>query len=258
MHATPGPGHDAWNPLMLDDMRVLRDAAQAYRAAATAAGLVWPEPADTQVPDLDLVYRLFDVDHVPEQLNWLESQGWDSGTPFPNRGHLLSWPTNDDTARHSLNMLSFAVATPFHWRHQIPMFYFSGDVVYTFVLEGDHEGEIWRYLISPDLWDPVRAAPSLAALFTEWTKAITAGVLYLERGNYLLVVEDSGIPRAFDVLRQRAPDVDPFAFPDDIPEPVMRERQRECGVDLDCIDRGFECKEELLDDILAVRASLGL
>jgi hypothetical protein len=246
---------------MLDDMRALRDAAQAYRAAATTAGLVWPEPADTQgaqPPDLELVYRLFDVDHVPEQLNWLESQGWDSSTPFPNGGHLLSWPTNDDTARESLNLLSLSIGTPFHWRHQIPIFYFSGDVVYTFVLEGDHEGEIWRYLISPDLWDPVRAAPSLAALFTEWTRGIAARVLYLERGDYLLVEEGDGIHTAFDALRQRAPDVDPFAFPDDIPEPVMRERQRECGVDLGCIDRGFECKEELLDAVDAVRASLGV
>jgi len=243
---------------MLDDMRALRNAAEAYRAAATAVGLVWPDPADAQgaqSPDIDLVRRLFDVDHVPEQLIFPQSQGWDAGTPFPNRGYLLPLPTHD-TARHSFNMLSFAVGTPFHWRHQVPIFYFSGDVVFTFVLEGEHEGEIWRYLISPDQWDPVRAAPSLAALFTEWARGITAGALYLETGNYLLVEEGDG--RAFDVLRRRAPGIDPFAFSDDIPQPLMRERQRECGVDLDCIDRGFECKEELLNDVLAVRATLGL
>jgi hypothetical protein len=149
--------------LMLDDMRTLHEAAEAYRAAATATGLDWPEQADTQgAHPPDLVYRLFDVDHVPEQLSWLESQGWDSSPLFPNRGYLRPWPT-DDTAGESLDLLSLSVGTPFHWRHQIPLFGFSGDVVYTFVLEGDREGEIWRYLISPDLWDPVCAAPSLAA-----------------------------------------------------------------------------------------------
>jgi hypothetical protein len=244
---------------MLDDMRALRDTAQAYRAAATAAGLVWPERAATQgaqPPDLGLVYRLFDVEHVPEQLSWLESQGWDSRTLFPNRGELQPWPT-DDNAGEALDMLSLSVGTPFHWRHQIPLFRFSV-YVYTFVLEGDHEGEIWRYLISPDLWDPVRAAPSLAALFTEWTKGIAAGVVYYEEVNECLFVGDPRIRGVLDVLRQQAPDLDPMAFPIDIPEPLMRERQRACGVDLDCIDRGFECWQELTDDIFAVRASLGV
>lgn len=85
---------------MLDELRVLRDAVRGYRVAATAACIAWPERADTQdtqPPDLDLVYRLFDVDHVPEQLNWLESEGWDPRWPCPGFGYLLSWPT-DDTA----------------------------------------------------------------------------------------------------------------------------------------------------------------
>lgn len=61
------------------------------------------------------------------------------------------------------------------------------------------------------------------------------------------------------MLRQQAPDLGPVAFPVDMSlEPLLRERQRECGVDLDCIDRGFACQEELQDAVDAVRASLGL
>lgn len=73
-----------------------------------------------------------------------------------------------------------------------------------------------------------------------------------------MVGEPTDIARPFDVLREQAPDLDPLAFPIDIPEPVMRERQREYGVDLDCIDRGPECQAELQDAVFAVRASLGL
>src|SRR5687768_15700445 len=39
-------------------------------------------------------------------------------------------------------------------------------------------------------------------------------------------------------------------------QPLLRERQRECGVDMDRIERGFDCHEELLDAIAATRASL--
>jgi hypothetical protein len=39
-------------------------------------------------------------------------------------------------------------------------------------------------------------------------------------------------------------------------EPLLRARQQACGVDMDCIDRGFECYEELPDAIDATRASL--
>jgi hypothetical protein len=245
---------------MLDEMRALREAAQGYRAAVTAAGIAWPERGDTQdaqPPDLDLVYRLFDVDHVPEQLSWLESQGWDPSQPCPEGGWLLPWPT-DATASASLDDLYFSVGIPFHWRHQVPLFRWDR-YVFTFVLEGGHEGEIWRYLISPDVWDPVHAAPSLAALFTTWTKGIAAGVVYCrEFDRFLRVGEPSETARPFDVLRQQAPDLDPLAFAIDIPEPVMRERQHEYGVDLDCIDRGYECLAELQDAVDAVRASLGL
>ena len=245
---------------MLDELRVLREAVQRYRAAAVAAGQSWPEAADTQDaqhPNLDLVYRVFDVDHVPEQLGWLVTEGWHPTWPCPAGGSLLPWPTDNDTALASLDALSFSVCTPFHWRHQIPLFQFDR-YVYTFVLEGDHKGEIWRYLISPDLWDPLRAASSLAALFTEWTKGIAAGVVFYRRfDNRLRVGEPTETARPFDVLRRQAPDLDPLAFPIDIPAPFVRERQREHGVDLDCIDRP-ECQGELQDAIYDVGVSLRL
>jgi len=128
--------------------------------------------------------------------------------------------------------------------------------MYTFVLKGDREGEIWRYEASPDGWDSVRAATSLAALFTEWTKGIAAGVvLYRDLDKWLHVGD--GVHDPFNVLLERTPDLDPFAFPVSIShEPLLRARQRECGVDMDCIERGPDCHEELLDAIDATRASL--
>lgn len=238
---------------MLDDMTVLWDAAEAYRAAATAAGIAWPDypdPHGGQPPDL--VYRLFDVDHIAEQLIWLQSQGWHSQRLFPDGGWLLPWQTAPDEL---LDYLSFSIATPFPWRHQLPLFCFEISM-YTFVLKGDHEGEIWRYEYDPDTWGSVRAATSLAALFTEWTKGIAAGVVfYTDRDKWLHVGDDVHDP--LDVLLQRAPDLDPFAFPVfSSNEPLLRARQRECSVDMDCIDRGADCQEELLDAIDATRASL--
>jgi hypothetical protein len=240
---------------MLDEMPVLRAAVDAYRAAATAAGITWPERADSlggQPPDL--VYRLFDVDHIAEQLIWLHSQGWDSHPLLPEGGGLMPWPTD---AGESLGYLHFSVGTPFPWRHQLPLFFF-GNLMYAFVLTGDHEGEIWRYEYDPDTWGSVRAAASLAALFTEWTKGIAAGVVAHGQHVRWLQVGD-GVNDPFDVLLQRTPDLDPLAFPVAVPythEPLLRARQRECGVDMDCVDQGFECHEELLKTIDAVEASL--
>src|SRR3989440_6370595 len=166
--------------------------------------------------------------------------------------------TDARTTLSSLTVLSFAIGTPFQWRRQIPLFRFD-PYVYTFVLDGDHEGEIWRYLISPDLYDPVRAAPSLAALFAAWTDGIAAGVVYRREGDdWLMVGEPTETARPFDVLRERAPHLDFLAFPIDIPASAMRERQSEYGVDLDCIDRGPECQAEQQDAVDAVCASLGV
>jgi hypothetical protein len=39
-------------------------------------------------------------------------------------------------------------------------------------------------------------------------------------------------------------------------EPLLRSRQRECGVDMDCIDRGADCHKELLDLVGVALATL--
>ena len=244
---------------MLDELQELRDAAAAYRAAATAAGLAWPSPAapgSTDMgsePPLDLVRRIFAVDHVPEQLTWLQAQGWDTGRLFPNGGWLMSWPTDAD----ALEDLSFAIGTPFPWRQQMPLFHFD-ILLYTFMLAGEHAGEIWRYEISPDAWDGVRAATSLAALLTQWAAGITSGVVtYRDLDQWLFVGADVQDP--FQLLLDRSADLDPFAFPVSVPYPrwpLLRDRQRECGVDMECIERGADCQFELLDAIDAARAAL--
>ncbi len=240
---------------MLDDMPTLREAARGYRAAASAAGLTWPA-ADTPPgvrPPPDLIHRLFDVDHVAEQVSWLQSQGWHAQRLLPDGGELLPWPADGE----ALDTLSLSVGVPFPWRHQLPLFHF-GTVVYTFVLAGEYEGEIWRYEIAPDAWDAVRAATSLAALFSTWTKGINAGVIGYDRFNRWLSVSD-GTRDSLGLLQERAPNLDPFAFPVSVAlHPLLRARQAECGVDLSCVDRGFERMEELLDEIAAIRTSLGV
>lgn len=238
---------------MLDDLRTLRDAIGGYRAATTAAGLTWPDHADAaggQPPDL--VYQVFDVDHVAEQLVWLHAQGWVLKRLWPSGGWLMPWPTDVDEA---LANLSLSLATPFTWRHQLPLFRFDF-IIYTFVLAGDREGEIWRYEIDPDTSHTMRAATSLAALFTEWTKGFAAGIIYADDDKWLHVGEDIGEP--FDMIVERAPDLDPFAFPESITDvSLLRARQRECGVDMDRIEDP-ETHSELGDAIDATRASLGL
>jgi hypothetical protein len=240
--------------MMLDDVPALRDAVESYRAAATAAGIVWPDPDPSGGQPPDLVYRLFDVDHVPEQLVWLYSQGWQTRRLLPGGAWLRPWPVN---ASEPFNSLRLAIGTPFPWRHQMPLFD-SELVLYTVVLAGDHRGEIWRYENDVDAWASVRAAMSLAALFTEWARGIEAGVVFYEHHlRWLQVGKDTNDP--FNAILERAPDLDPFAFPVDISqEDLLRARQLECGVDLDCIDRGFACYEELMNTIDATRASLRL
>jgi hypothetical protein len=236
---------------MLDDMPVLRDAVEAYRAAATAAGVPWTDDGDRSdgLP-LDVLHRVFDVDHIAEQLIWLRSQRWLYEPVLPGGAYMLPWTNADEL----LGYLSFAVATPFHWRQQLPLF-FTDHLVFTFVLAGGREGEVWRYQIDSDDWNPVRAALSLATLFTEWTSGFAATVY--DRPPYdswLHIGYDGRDP--FDVLRERA--LDPFAFPVHISSyphaGLIRARQQECGVDVDRADQ-FEAHEQLLDAIDAARAS---
>jgi hypothetical protein len=239
---------------MLDDMAVLRAAVEAYRAAATAAGV--PQPDDSDRSDelpLDVLCRTFDVDHVAEQLLWLRSQSWLYEAALPEGAYMQPWAIGDDL----LDALSFAVATPFHWRHQVPLF-FCDHLVFTFVLTGDREGEVWRYHIDPDNWVPVRAAPSLAAMFSEWTKGFAANVYEWRPSNSWLRLDYEGAD-AVDMLLAR--DLDPLAFPTYIfgylHGDLIPARQRECGVDVDRAEE-FEAHEEVLDGIDAARASLRL
>jgi hypothetical protein len=237
---------------MLDDLPGLRDAAEGYRAAATAAGIAWAQHAGTQAAQPpELVYRLCDVDRVPGQLTWFQSQGWELERLLPDGGWVMPWPADIDEA---LDNLSFALATPFPWRQQLPLFNFE-IMLYTFVLADEHQGEIWRYEIRPDTWQSARAATSLGALLTEWRRGIEAGVVfYLDVDQWLHVGDDEHDP--FKVLVEQAPGLDPFAFPVPVTdEAALRARQRECVVDLGRIDRP-ESHRELQSAIAAARASL--
>ena len=240
---------------MLDDIRVLRSAVDDYRAAATAFGVPWRDECD-RVDGLpvDVLCRVFDVDRIAEQPIWLNTQGLPHGRVLPGGAFPLPWNKPDDL----LGYLSFAVGIPFHWRHQLPLLMYE-HIVFTFVLAGDHEGEIWRYQIGPDDWNPVRAAPSLAALVTEWTKGFAANVYLRSPYDSWLHVGD-GENRDRDpvvVLLER--DLDPFAFPEYNSQfshnDLLRARQLECGVDVDSADQ-FERHEGLLDAIDAALASL--
>ncbi|MEU8253701.1 hypothetical protein AB0C06_05475 [Micromonospora inaquosa] len=229
---------------MLDDMCVLREAVRDYRLAATAAGLDWPDYGESpagQPPEQ--VHRIFDVERIAEQLTWLHAQRWPDRQVLPDVGWRMPWPEDGD----ALQYLGLSIGTPFPWRQQLPLFFFDV-VLYTFVLAGDHEGEIWRYEISPDAWDSVRAATSLATLFDQWTRGIAAGVVvYDEQSRWLLVEDVDGVNG-----------LDPLAFPvAPVEETLLRARQRECGVDMAIVEDGFTYTEELSDAIDAAKASLG-
>ncbi|MFI6268416.1 hypothetical protein [Micromonospora zamorensis] len=228
---------------MLDDMRVLRDAVRDYRLAATAAGLDWPDRGESpagQPPDV--VRRIFGVDHIAEQLTWLQAQRWPDRQLLPNVGWRMPWPEGGE----ALDYLGLSIGTPFPWRQQLPLFFFDA-ILYTFVLAGDHEGEIWRHPVSEDSWETVRAATSLATLFDQWAKGIAAGVVVYDEHSKWLLVDDLA----------RAPGLDPLAFPvSPVQERLLPVRQRECGVDMAAIENGFEYSEELSDAIDAAKASL--
>lgn len=236
---------------MLDEMAVLRAAVEAYRVAAMAAGA--PESDDGDRGDdlpLDVLYRVFDVDHFAEQLVWLRAQSWLYGCVLPEGAFMLPWTDADQL----LGDLGCAVAIPFHWRHQVPLFA-DDHLVFTFVLTGDREGEVWRYQLDVDTWMPVRAATSLSAAFTEWTKGFAANIYRRSPREFLHLGHEG--PDAVDMLLGRG--LDPLAFPtyifDSLHEDLIRSRQRECGVDVDRAD-SFESWEELNDGIDTVRASL--
>jgi hypothetical protein len=117
-----------------------------FRFTADGASICLAPTVPT--PCLDLVRRTFAVDHVPEQLTWLQAQGWDIGRLFPNGGWLMSWPAD---AGKALDNLSFAIGTPFPWRQQIPLFHFDV-IMYTFERGDDCQSELL------DAIDAARAA----------------------------------------------------------------------------------------------------
>ena len=239
---------------MLDEIPVLRAAAERYRDAAAAAGQPWPEPAAIDPnPRLDLARKVFDVEHLPEQLVWFQNLGWHERF-FVNGVHLERWPTEAE-AGTALDFLALAAGVPFHWRRQIPLFY-SDEIAYMFVLDGDRAGEIWRYEVDVDNFGTaIRAASSLAALFGQWTKGLASGLFTYSDGLGCFTTPGNGGAEEFDAY----PELDVLAFPVYIgQEPWLRERQRECGVDIAAAERDFEEYERAVEEVGAIRRSLGL
>ena len=239
---------------MLDDVRVLRDAAEAYRVAATAFGVPWLDDGDrADEPPLDLLCRAFDVDHIAGQAIWLKSQWARYGRVLPDGGFVLPWPAD---ARDLLWDQGSSAGVPFHWRHQLPLLTYER-IYFMVVLAGDHEGEIWRSQHEVDDRNPVRAAPSLAAMLSEWTKGFSAGAYDRSPWDTWLHIVGDGDP--VNVLLERG--LDPFAFPVHISSyshgDLLMARQRECGVDRDRADN-LDCLEELDEAIHAARDSLSL
>jgi hypothetical protein len=216
---------------MLDDIRALQAATDGYRAAATAAGIVWPGvPRDAGPPPAHLT-RLFDVPRIADQLAWFQAQGWHDDGVLPGGGWVIDWPASSGEA---FEQLTLSAGTPFSWRHQIPLFDFEL-VVYTFVLDPAFEGEIWRYDVNLDAVTSVRAATSLAGLLSAWTEGIESGAVV--KRNWLVIDEDA---------------VDPIVFPVPIADyALLEQRQRECGVDP--LGAGFD---DLLDAVDAARRTL--
>jgi hypothetical protein len=248
---------------MLDELPALQEAVQRYRAAATGAGLVWSAPAalsggGVSAADVVLAERIFAVDHIPEQVVWLYSQAEPWAGLFPQWGRLLPWPTTSQ----ALDVLSLSIGTPFHWRHQIPVFDFEW-LTYTVVLTGPHVGEVWRYELTDTAEGAVRAAPSLAALFHQWADAISAGMVRHRGSDYAgLIFHDelAGHPAepSADRFRRCEPPLDMPAFPVSvIDEPDLPLWQDECDVDVHGIEDPFEVYEALQDEVAAARRSLG-
>lgn len=241
---------------MLDDMPALRDAVGAYQAAAATFGIPWlddGEQADT--PPLGVLRQVFDVDHIAGQVIWLKSELGRYGRVLPDGGFVEPWPTDP---RDLLGDQAFSAGTPFSWRHQLPLVACE-HVRFTFALAGDHEGEIWRFHVDADDWNPVRAAASLAVMFTEWTKGFAAGAYCRQPWDTWLHLTGSEGPAddTVDALVKRG--LDPFAFPLHLSsvthEDLIRSRQRECGIDMNRAGNP-DCLEELNDAIDVARASM--
>lgn len=241
---------------MLDDMPALRDAVGAYQAAAAAFGIPWLDDGERPGgPPLGVLRQVFDVDHIAEQVIWLKSGLGRHGRVLPDGGFVEPWPADP---RDLLGDQAFSTGTPFHWRHQLPLAAYE-HVRFTFVLAGDREGEIWRFHVDADDWNPVRAAPSLAVMFTEWTKGFAASAYCRQPWDTWLHLTGNEGPAGdtVDALLKRG--LDPFAFPLHLSsvthEDLIRARQRECGIDMNRADNP-DCLEQLNDAIRVARASL--
>lgn len=241
---------------MLDDLPALRDAVAAYRGAAAAFGIPWTDDGDQAgSPSLDALRQVFDSDHIAEQAIWLKSELGRYGRVLPDGGYTEPWPADP---RDLLGDQAFSAGTPFHWRHQLPLIAHD-HIRFTFVLAGDHEGEIWRFHVDADDWNPVRAAPSLAVMVTEWTKGFAASAYSRQPWDtWLHLTGSDGLADdPVEGLLRRG--LDPFAFPLHLSSvthgEMIRARQRDCGVEMNRADNP-DCLEELNDAIDAARASL--
>lgn len=239
---------------MLDDMRVLRESLERYRVAANAVGFDLPTPESRNPhPPLDLVRRMTELEDIPEQLTWLHTLGWSGQWWFPCGVHLMDWPGEAQISEY-LDYSALAVGAPFPWWQQLPLF-FTDYAVLTFVLADGHEGEIWHYEWE-DGNSTVRAAPSLAYLFDQWTKALEIGaVVNTGPGGWLQVDGEGNDEQLLEQLAAQG--LDPVAFAQWMAGcSRLREWQTASGVDLDEIDRGYEAREALLNEAGAFAAEL--
>ena len=101
---------------MLDETAALRAAVDSYRAAATAKGVIWPDPPDAVPAPPARLAELYDVPRIPDQVRWLHSLGLVEKPVLPEGCALMPWPR---TATEALSLLSYAFAVPFRWREVV-------------------------------------------------------------------------------------------------------------------------------------------
>lgn len=244
----------------------MQDAFSRYRRAAMGAGVDWFTPAvgtDWQPPDQEQVAAVFDATALPADVVWLYTRCAPEARMFPEGAWLLPWPVDSASRCFALNLLGRSFGTPFPWRQQFPLMV-TDHYVFTVVLHpGPHHGEVWRYEFDGDVPDPVRAARDLPALFDEWVRGITAGLLrYRDLPGELALDDALFVAGAYEGLPQRFADRDPScdlrAYPESIPEQQLRAWQRECGVDVDYLAQygDTETFVEFMEEVMAVAASL--